>query len=167
MRMSMTSRTSSLAGVVLIEVLSSGNCGTGREYIPAVVLIPRFHPVIQEIISYYSIPRGFERCRSFHTRFGFALCGFLGGKPTAGPFPSVSTGCDTALTVLFSSGRSVTEFTSSRSITCDAEAVTKDIVSDLIPATGWLIFKFLYLHYPIHSWCLSTSTMRAPATAIY
>src|ERR1700733_7983910 len=167
MRMSMTSRTSSLAGVVLIEVLSSGNCGTGREYIPAVVLIPRFHPVIQEIISYCSIPRGFERSRSFHTRFGFAQRGFLWGKPTTGPFPSVSTDCDTALTVLFSSGRSVTEFAPPRSITCDAKAVTKDIVSDLIPATGSLIFKFLYLPYPIHSCGLSSGTMKATAASIY
>jgi hypothetical protein len=49
--MSMTSRTSFLAGVVLIEALSSGNCRTGRDYIPAVVLIPRFHPLTQEIIA--------------------------------------------------------------------------------------------------------------------
>jgi hypothetical protein len=45
--------------VVLIEVLSSGNCGTGREYKPAVVLIPRFHPVTQEIIAYCSSVLGF------------------------------------------------------------------------------------------------------------
>jgi hypothetical protein len=38
-----------------------------------------------------------------------------------------------------------------RSITCGAFAVTKDIVSDLIPDAGWLILKFLYLDYPAHS----------------
>src|SRR5580704_17079486 len=64
MRMSMTSRTSSLAGGVLIEVLSSGNCGTGREYNPAVVLIPRFYPVTQEVIAYRSSLSGFKRSHS-------------------------------------------------------------------------------------------------------
>jgi hypothetical protein len=38
-----------------------------------------------------------------------------------------------------------------RSITCGAFAVTKDIVSDLIPDVGWLILKFLYLDYHAHS----------------
>jgi hypothetical protein len=61
MRMSMTSRTSFLAGVVLIEALSSGNCRTGRDYIPAVVLIPRFHPITQEIIANCCSLPGFTR----------------------------------------------------------------------------------------------------------
>ena len=56
----MTSRHSSRAGGVLIEVLSSGNFGTGREDIPAAVLIPRFNPVTQEIIAYRCNLPGFS-----------------------------------------------------------------------------------------------------------
>src|ERR1700678_3455682 len=117
MRMSMTSRTSFLAGVVLIEALSSGNCRTGRDYIPAVVLIPRFHPITQEIIAYCCSLPGFSRY----------------------------------LAVLFSSGRNVTEFAPIRCITCGMRAVTKDIVSDLIPTTGSFILHFVYRPYLSHS----------------
>jgi hypothetical protein len=38
-----------------------------------------------------------------------------------------------------------------RSITCGVFAVTKDIVSKMIPATGSLILKFLYRDHAIHS----------------
>src|ERR1700730_4298521 len=128
MRMSMTSRTSSLAGVVLIEVLSSGNCGTGREYKPAVVLIPRFPPVTQEIIAYRARLSGFPAISQLHTRLDSRAVVFFPGKPTTRPFFSVSTGCDAALGVLLSSGRSVSEFALTRSITCDENTGTKDIV---------------------------------------
>ena len=123
----MTSRTSSLAGVVLIEVLSSGNCRTGREYIPAVVLIPRFHPITQEIIAYCCSLPGFTRY----------------------------------LAALFSSGRSVTEFARMGCITCGMRAVTKDIVSDLIPSTGSFILHFLYRLYLLHSSTLTVEIMAA------
>jgi hypothetical protein len=123
----MTSRTSSLAGVVLIEALSSGNCRTGREYIPAVVLIPRFHPVTQEIIAYCCSLPGFTRY----------------------------------LTVLFSSGRSVTEIARMGCITCGMRAVTKDIVSDLIPSTGSFILHFVYRLYLLHSSTLTVEIMAA------
>src|ERR1700733_16283552 len=149
--MSITSRTSSLAGGVLIEVLSSGNCGTGREYKPAVVLIPRFHPVTQDIIAYRSILSGFKRSHGFKPRIGSPTVVFFPGKPTTRLFFSVYTDCDTALWVFLSSGRSVSEFASARCITCGVNSVTKDIVSDLIPTTGWLILKFRYIYYPIHS----------------
>src|ERR1700742_2232226 len=139
MRMSMTSRTSSLAGVVLIEVHSSGNCGTGREYKPAVVLIPRFTPVTQEIIAKRASLSGFKTISQFHSRLDSPAVVFFPGKPTTRLFVSVYTDCDTALGVLLSSGRSVSEFAPVRSITCVENTVTKDIVSDLMPITGLLI----------------------------
>jgi len=74
---------------------------------------------------------------------------FFPEKPTTRLFFSVSTGCDTALGDLLSSGRSVTEFAPTRSITCDENTVTKDTVSDQIPITGWLILNFLYFRYPL------------------
>src|SRR3984893_8187571 len=151
MRMSMTSRTSSLAGVVLIEALSSGNCGTGREYKPAVVLIPRFPPVTQEIIAYRARLSGFKAISQFHSRLDSRAVVFFPGKPTTRPFVSVYTDCDTALGVMLSSGRSVSEFAPMRSITCGENTVTKDIVSDLMLITGLLILNFLYPVYPIHS----------------
>jgi hypothetical protein len=132
MRMSITSRTSSLAGGVLIEALSSGNCGTGRDYIPAVVLIPRFHPITQEIIALCSSLPGFTRY----------------------------------LVALSSSGRSVTEIARMGCITCGMRAVTKDIVSDLIPATGSFILHFVYRLYLSHSSALTVEIISASATPI-
>jgi hypothetical protein len=143
----MTSRTSSLAGVVLIEVLSSGNCGTERENKPAVVLIPRFPPVTQEIIAYRAHLSGLKRISRFPSRLDSPAAVFFWEKPATRRFFSVSTGCDTALGVLLSSGRSVSEFAPTRSITCEENTVTKDIVSDLMPITGWLILTFWYFPY--------------------
>src|ERR1700722_17415836 len=81
MRMSITSRTSSLAGGVLIKVLSSGNCGTGRDYThPPLLLIPRFHPVIQEIIAYCCKLPGFIPFCNDGGLTRVASCGFLWGE---------------------------------------------------------------------------------------
>jgi len=66
-------------------------------------------------------------------------------------FCEAYTRCETDAAALFGSGRSVTEFVALRSITRGERTVTKDIVSDLIPATGWLILKFQYTQYPFHS----------------
>jgi hypothetical protein len=55
------------------------------------------------------------------------------------------------LRFFFSSVRSVAEMKRLRSITCGVFAVTKDIVSKMIPATGSLILKFLYRDHAIHS----------------
>jgi hypothetical protein len=66
-------------------------------------------------------------------------------------FVSVYTDSDTALGVLLSSGRSVSEFAPTRSITCGENTVTKDIVSELMPTTVLLILNFRQLSYPVHS----------------
>lgn len=52
---------------------------------------------------------------------------------------------------MLSSGESVSEFAAARSITCEENTVTKDIVSALMPITGWLNLNFRYLYYPPHS----------------